>query len=58
MDQDNILHDPRHLGVQSGVSKMIPKPMERLAQTVHLSYTETNTISKRIKTRFYMTPVT
>jgi hypothetical protein len=29
-----------------------------MAQTVHLSYTETNTTSKRIKMRFYITHVT
>jgi hypothetical protein len=32
--------------------------MVRLAQTVHLSYTKSNTISKRTKSRFYMTHVT
>jgi hypothetical protein len=30
----------------------------RLVQTVHLSYTDTNTISKRTKTRFHTTHVT
>ena len=40
-------HDPRHLGVPSGASKMISEPMVRLAQTMHLSYINTNTISKR-----------
>jgi hypothetical protein len=37
---------PPHLGVPSGASKMFPVPMVRLAQTVHLYYTDTNTISK------------
>ena len=37
--------DPRHLGVPSG--KTISEPMVRLAQTVDLSCTNTNTISKR-----------
>ena len=44
---NEIPHDPRHLGVPSGASKMISEPMVRLAQTVHLSYTKTNTISER-----------
>jgi hypothetical protein len=33
---------------------MISKPMVSLAQTVQLSCTKTNTISKGIETRFYM----
>jgi hypothetical protein len=37
MDRNEIAHDPRHLGVLSGVSKMIFKPMVRSAQAVHLS---------------------
>jgi hypothetical protein len=37
-----------------GVSKMIFEPMVRLAQTMHLSRTDTNTISKWTKTRFHM----
>jgi hypothetical protein len=48
----------RHLGVLSGVSKMISKPTVCLAQTVHLSCTNTNTISIWTKTRFDMTHVT
>jgi hypothetical protein len=32
-----------------GASKMISKPIVRLALTVHLSCTDTNTISKRIE---------
>ena len=39
-------HDPCHLGVPLGASKMISDPMVRLAQTVHQSYINTNTISK------------
>jgi hypothetical protein len=41
--------EPRHLGVPSGVSKMISKPIRCLAQTVHLS--------RQIKTRFHRTHV-
>jgi hypothetical protein len=49
---------PRRLGVQLGASKMISKPMLRLAQTVHLPGTETNTISKWIETCFHLTYIT
>ena len=44
-ERSDIPHDPRHLGVPSGASKRICKPMVHLAQTLHLSYTDTNTIS-------------
>ena len=44
-----IPRDPRHLGHPSGASKMISEPMVHLAQTVHQSYINTNTISKRTK---------
>jgi hypothetical protein len=57
-DRNELPFDPHHLGVPSGVSKIISKPMVRLAQTMHLSCTETNTISKTIEMRFYMTHVT
>jgi hypothetical protein len=50
--KNEIPHDPRHLGVPSGVSKMISEPMVRLAQTMHLSCTNTNTISKQKEERF------
>ena len=39
--------EPRHLVVPLGVSKMICKPMVHLAQTMHLSCTDTNTMSKQ-----------
>jgi hypothetical protein len=42
----------------TSASKMIYEPVVRLAQTVHLSCTDTNTVSKWIKTRFHMTHVT
>jgi hypothetical protein len=32
MDRNEIQHDPRHLGVPSGASKMISKPMVHLAK--------------------------
>jgi hypothetical protein len=37
---------PHHLGVPSGASKMISKPMVLLTHTVHLSCIKTSTISK------------
>jgi hypothetical protein len=45
--------DPRHQGVPLSVSKMISKPVVRSAQTIHLSCTDTSTVSKRTKTRFH-----
>ena len=55
---NEIPHEPNHLGVQSGASKMIFEPMVRLAQTVHLCCADTNTVSKRTKLRFHRTHVT
>jgi hypothetical protein len=46
MDQNEHPFEPRHLGVALGVSKMIYEPMEHLAQTVNLSCTDTNIVSK------------
>jgi hypothetical protein len=58
MDQNEILHDPRQLGVPSGASKMIYELTVRSAQTVHLSWLETNTVSKRTETSFHLSLVT
>jgi hypothetical protein len=58
MDRNDIPHDPRHLGVPSGVSKIISEPVERLVQTMHLFFTDTNTVSKQTETWFHMTHVT
>jgi hypothetical protein len=58
MDQNEILHDPRHLGVPSGASITISEAMVYLTQTVHLSCTETNTVSKRTETSFHLSLVT
>jgi hypothetical protein len=38
MYRNDIWHDPRHLGVPSGASKMVYEPMVCSAQTMHLSY--------------------
>ena len=37
MERREIPHDPRHLGVPSGASKMISEPMVCFTQTMHLS---------------------
>ena len=58
MDQNELPIEPRHLVVPSGSSKMISELMVHLAQTVHLSCTDTNTISKENEVRFHMTHVT
>ena len=57
-DQNELPLEPRHLVVPSGVSKMISEWMVRLAQTVHLSCTDTNTMSKDKEVRFHLTHVT
>jgi hypothetical protein len=57
-DQNEILHDPRHQGVPSGVYKTVSEAMVRLVQTVVLFCTDANTICKRTETRFYMTHIT
>jgi hypothetical protein len=46
------------LRVPLGASKAISEPMLRLAQTMHLSCTHTNTVSKRTETRFHTTHIT
>jgi hypothetical protein len=53
MDRNKFLVEPHHLGVPSGASKIIYEPMLRLTQTMHLSCTNSNTISKRTKMRFH-----
>jgi hypothetical protein len=56
-DQNKLPLETRHLWVPSGESKMILEPMVRLAQTVHLFCTNTNTVSKWTKARFDLTHV-
>jgi hypothetical protein len=57
-DQNEIPHDPRHLGVPLLASKTISEPMVCLAQTEHLSCAKTSTISKRTKSSFHFILVT
>jgi hypothetical protein len=56
MDQNEILYDPRHLGVLSSVSKMIFELTVRSAQTVQQSWIKISTISKRTETSFTFEP--
>jgi hypothetical protein len=56
-DQNELPFEPRHLGVPSGASKTIYEAMVHLLQTVHLSYTETKTVSKWTKTSFHLSLV-
>jgi hypothetical protein len=54
-DQNELPLEPHHRVVPSGASKMISEPRVRLAQTMHLSCTDTNTISKQKEERFHTT---
>jgi hypothetical protein len=58
MEWNELPLEPRNIGVQSGVSKTISKPMVHLAQTMHLSCSDTNTISEVTKMRFHKSHVT
>jgi hypothetical protein len=58
MDWNELPFKARHLVVPSGASKMIFEAMVYLVQTVHLSCTETNTVSKRTETSFYLSLIT
>ena len=49
--------EPCHLGVPSGVSKIISEPMVCLVQTVHLSCVKISTISKRTETSLHLSLV-
>jgi hypothetical protein len=58
MVRNKILDDPHHLGVPMVVSKMISKPMVRLAKTLHLYCVKISIISKWTETRFQLSLVT
>jgi hypothetical protein len=58
MDRSKLPLEPCHVGVPSGVSKMIYQPMVHSAQTKHVSCDKLNTISKRMETGFLLTHVT
>ena len=57
-DRNELSIEPRHLVVPSGASKVIPEPMVRLVQTVLLSCTDANTVSKWTEIRVDTTHVT
>jgi hypothetical protein len=57
-DRNELPVEPCHLGGPSGASEMISEAMVLLPQTMHLSCTDTNNVSKRTETRFHMTHVT
>jgi hypothetical protein len=58
MDRNELPVEPRNLGVPSGVSKTISEPMICLVQSMHLSCTDTNTVSKQTEPKFHRTHVT
>jgi hypothetical protein len=58
MDWNKLPLEHHHLGVPLGVSKMIYDPIVHLVQTVHLSCSDTNIVSKWIETRFHISHVT
>jgi hypothetical protein len=58
MDQNEILHDPRHLAFPSGASKMISELTVRSVKTVHLSWIKISTVYKWTETSFYLSLVT
>jgi hypothetical protein len=53
MDRNKLPLDTRHLGLPLGLLKMICMLEVHLAQTVHLSYAEINTISKQTEMSFH-----
>ena len=46
MERSEIPHDPHHLGVTLGVSKMMSEPIIHSTQTMDLSCVKISTISK------------
>jgi hypothetical protein len=57
-DRIQLPLEPRHLGVPSGVPKMISEPMVRSARTVHLCCVKTSTISKQTELSFHFILIT
>ena len=58
MDRNKLPLEPCYLVLPLSASKTIYEPMARLVQTMHLSSTDTNTVSKRKEVRFHMTHIT
>jgi hypothetical protein len=57
-DQYDLLYDPCHLGVPSGVPKMISEPVTHSAQSVHLSSIEIGTTLIETEMSLHLTHVT
>ena len=53
---NEIPHDPRHLGVPSGVSETISEPMVRSAQTMQLCCIKISTIFKQTENELPLEP--
>jgi hypothetical protein len=58
MHQNEIPHDPRHLGVSSGASTIISEAVVRSTPTVHLSCLKISTIFERTELSFHLSLVT
>jgi hypothetical protein len=58
MDRNKLPLHIHYLGVPSGAPKAISMPVVDSSQTVHLSCTEINIISKQSETSFHLTHVT
>jgi hypothetical protein len=58
METSEIPHDPRHLGVPSGASKMISEALVRSTQTVHQSCIKISTIYERTELSFHFSHTT
>jgi hypothetical protein len=58
MDQKELPFDPHHLGGPLCAAKKISLPIVYLAQTMHLSDTEINIVSKQTEASFHLTHVT
>jgi hypothetical protein len=58
MDRNELSLEPRHPIVQLGASKIIFKPMVRLAQTMRLSCTNIKTVSKLKEATLHMSHIT
>jgi hypothetical protein len=56
MDQNEILHDPGHLGVPSAASKMISELTVHSAQTMRLSRFKISTISNTDRNKLLFEP--
>jgi hypothetical protein len=58
IDQNEIPHDPHHLGVSSDAYKTISEVVVRSAQTVHLSCVKISNIFQRSGSSFHLSLVT